>query len=121
MIESSRYKDASEGLDNIEKMFRADRIHKDIHLGLRCKLCLKQDNWHEAEIHWKQLRQKDLPVHLGLRGEILSQKIYDPTTSPSEREDAERELQEIGDIINIPLYVPEEEDEALHIAEDEHE
>ena len=75
------------------------------------QLLLKQGKWHEAEVLWQGLHQKDLPVQQGLRKEILLQKVADTMTSPVDHKEALGELERIGAPVQLPLVVSEEEEE----------
>lgn len=48
---------------------------------------------------------------LGLRKEILLQKVADPVTAPVDRKGALKELERLGEPIQLPLVVSEEDEE----------
>jgi tetratricopeptide (TPR) repeat protein len=91
LIELRRFDEAESRLDEVSLKYRG-RSTRDIQTGLRCKLRLRQGKWREADEIYRQLHLKDLPVHRGLRREILRQKLEDTTVNGTEREQAEREL-----------------------------
>lgn len=91
LIELGRFDDAKARLEELSQKFKG-RNTKDAQLGLQCKLSLRQSDWREAEAHYMHLNAKDLPVHLGLRREILRQKSQDPRISAEDRDQAMEEM-----------------------------
>jgi tetratricopeptide (TPR) repeat protein len=91
-IEMSDFNSAAEELSELEKGHKTAGNRRDVLLGLRCKLSLKQNRWREAEDLWKKIDGRTKPVHLALRVEILKQRIKDSATSPGQRAEAETEL-----------------------------
>jgi tetratricopeptide (TPR) repeat protein len=94
LIELSRFPEATDKLVELESRFRGRNAH-DVHLGLRCKLELRQGNWQQAEKYHDQLDSKTSAVHLGLRAEILRQKITDSKLKEHERNALEQEAKTI--------------------------
>jgi tetratricopeptide (TPR) repeat protein len=95
LIELGRFEDAAHRLDRLSLQFKG-RNHRNAQLGLLCKLALRQGRWKEAEDFYQQLQAKDLPVHLGLLREILSQKSQDRKIPERERQEALVELEKIA-------------------------
>jgi len=91
LIELGRFADAHTQIQDLSKQFGGPR-HRDVQIGLLCKLSLRQHDWREAESFYKKLHAKHLRVHRGLRLEILRQKIEDPDITPEDRKAAEEEL-----------------------------
>ncbi len=91
LIELKRFPEAAEKLTDLEMRFRG-RNARDVQLGLRCKLELRQGNWQQAEKCYQQLNSKKLPVHLGLRVEILRQRLVDPELKSGDTRALEQEL-----------------------------
>jgi thioredoxin-like negative regulator of GroEL len=102
LIELRRFPDAEAAIDSLAP---GGLIKKDVKIGLRCKMLLRKGKWPEAEVVWKDLNQKDLPVHQSLKREILVQKIADKMTSTLVRVESEHELSTMGGITQIPLIV----------------
>ncbi len=95
LIEVGDFARAASELAELDREFRVGWEKHDVLVGLRCKLCLRRNEWREAEILWNALKVKNVPVHWALRAEILRQKINDLATSPGERMNAKRELDKI--------------------------
>ena len=95
LIELRQFTRASNLLSDLDRRQRLGRDKEAVRLGLRCKMYLRQGKWQDAEQVWQQIEDKSSPVHLGLRFEILQQKIADLTTSPGARSDAQAEIQSI--------------------------
>ena len=108
LIELSRFPEASSA---IEDLFPKGIMKRDVKTGLKCKLSLRQGKWQEAEVLWQGLQQKELPVQQGLRKEILLQKVADVMTAPGDRKEASKELEKIGEPVQLPLVISEEEEE----------
>jgi tetratricopeptide (TPR) repeat protein len=92
LIELHRYDDALTELNAVEKQFKG-KTFKDVQVGLRCKLALRQGKWREAEGFYSALYDKERPVHRSLKAEMLRQKSLDLTVSAQERQDAKNESQ----------------------------
>ena len=90
LIELQRYPEALEELGRVEQEFRG-KTAKDVQIGLRCKVALRQGQWREAEGFHSQLHHKDSIVHKYLKAELLRQKAIDQTISASERNYATEE------------------------------
>ena len=90
LIELERYKDALVELDQVALRFKGSAA-RDVQVGLRCKLQLRQANWREAEVLYSTLHNKEFPVHKSLRAELLRQKSTDLTISADERKVAREE------------------------------
>lgn len=106
LIELSRFPEAEERIRELDPFGVRQR---DTKTRLRCMLSLRLGEWREAEVIWKQLRHPEEPLHLGLRKEILRQKIEDPMTGPADRKDAASELERIGEQVELPLALAEDE------------
>lgn len=100
----------AEALEAINQLRPFNTVKRDVVTGLRCKLALSQGRWREAEVFWGQLRQKDLPVHRGLRAGILQQKAEDQAIPPSDRALAKAELEKMGVLPALPLVADEDEE-----------
>jgi uncharacterized protein HemY len=117
LIEVRDFARASTLLDDLDRKRRLGRDKEAVRLGLRCKLFLRQGRWQDAEIAWVSIDDKQSPVHVALRTEILERKIADLRTSPGERVQAQGELDRIRASMvdhNIGLYAesePEAEDD----------
>ena len=90
LIEVRRLPAAAELLDELDK--HDGNYNRDVRLGLRCKLLIREGKWQEAERIWNQLEEKFRPVHVALRAEILAQEISDPSVGPGKRAEANAEL-----------------------------
>jgi thioredoxin-like negative regulator of GroEL len=91
LIEVREFDRATELLDQLEQRgFANDK--RDVRLGLRCKLLLRQGKWKQAEDIWGGLAERTRPVDIALRIEILQQKVADLTTTPGVRAEAAEEL-----------------------------
>lgn len=106
LIELGRFPEAASAIEDLVPIGVQKR---DVKTGLKCKLLLRQGKWQEAEVLWQGLRQKELPVQQGLRKEILLQKVKDVMTAPVDRKEATDELERIGEPVQLPLVVSEEE------------
>ena len=67
-------------------------------------MCLRQGKWQDADQVWQLIEDKSSPVHIGLRFEVLQQKIADLTTPPGARANAQADLQSIQKNNVIPLF-----------------
>jgi hypothetical protein len=95
LIEVRKYQEASDALDSFDRNRRRGRDNESVRLGLRCKLYLRQRKWQDAESVWSKLEDKNSPVHVALRMEILEQKIGDLKTTPGARAAAQDELEHL--------------------------
>lgn len=115
LIDLKKFEEAEDRLDHLDKKYKAELSRRDVRLGLRCKLLLRQDNWREAEPIWKELEEKNNPVHEGLRRELLEQKTKDRLLGKEERELAKAELSSMlsgsEDISDLLLNEDREADE----------
>ena len=107
LIELGRFPEATA---SIEDLVPSSLTKRDVKTGLKCKLLVRQGKWREAEVVWQGLHQKELPVQQRLREEILHYKVEDRMTAPADRKEALQELQEIGEMVQLPLVVSEEEE-----------
>ena len=89
-IELGYFDQAKTELEHLEKEFKG-RVARDVQLGLRCKLALRQGDWKAADGFYGQLQNKALAVHQGLRHEILKQKLADNGISTLEAQEAREE------------------------------
>lgn len=83
---------------------------RDVQVGLEVKRLLRAGQHKRAALEWQKLIDKGLPVHSALWAEILRQRISDPTLLLSERQQAEMELDKMGDVVELPLAVDEVND-----------
>jgi len=91
-IELGMFGDALAGISQIERQFHG-AIARDVQLGLRCKLLLRQGDWRAADANYARLANRTLGVHRRLRYEILKQKVEDPAVSSDEKKLAYEELE----------------------------
>ena len=94
LIELGRFQKAREALDELDKQ-KTGPVNRDVRIGLRCKLYLRERKWKDAGQLWNELADKSWPVHRGLRQEILQQQIDDPATSPGTRAASRAELEQL--------------------------
>jgi len=95
-IELEDYGKAEQELDDLDRRFRTGWDKHDVRAGLRSKLLLKQGKWKQAEHYVSQSNDKDSPFYLGLRTEVLRQKVADVNVSPGERALAKEEIERIS-------------------------
>jgi Flp pilus assembly protein TadD len=95
LIEVNDFGSATTELDSLDRRDRFGAEYKDIRMGLRCKLYLRQGKWHDADAAWSQIEEKQRGVHQALRQEILQQLVADLSVTPGQRADAKRELEAI--------------------------
>ncbi len=95
LIEVEEFDQALADLQKLDDDFRFETGKQDVKLGLRSKVNLRRNDWRNAEILWDQIADKNRPVHLALRVEILRQSINDPRVSPGEKAKAKAELESI--------------------------
>ncbi|MBA7687254.1 hypothetical protein ES703_95715 [subsurface metagenome] len=107
LIELGRFSEAKSAVENLIPL---GVMKRDVKTGLKCKLLLRQSKWQEAEVVWQGLHQRELPVHQGLRREILLQKAADMMIGLVDRKEAVDELERIGEPAQLPM-VPTEEDQ----------
>jgi uncharacterized protein HemY len=123
LIEVGSFDRARQALDELDKQ-NAGPINRDVKIGLRCKLYLRERKWKDADRLWGELSDKSWPVHRGLRQEILQQQIDDLATSPGVRAAARKELGQLksGDGIEQISFLAEPDlDSASPAEEDEDE
>ena len=65
---------------------------KDVRLGLRLKLLLRQGDWRGAEAIWQLITDKTTAIPKALRTELLERKLADKSLPQYERESAIEEL-----------------------------
>jgi len=94
LIELQRYPEAIRELNRVEQQFRG-KTAKDVQVGLRCKLALRQGRWSEAEDLYLQLSKKDSIVHKHLRADILRQKSLDAAIPSRDRSEAKIEAESL--------------------------
>lgn len=125
LIELRDFRRASDLLEELDQRRRSGRDKASVRLGLRCKLYLRQRRWQDAEQIWDRIEDKATPVHVGLRAEILSQKIEDLRTSPGQRVRAQAELSSIegaGTKASSPVYaLPDADSDADGTPDTDHE
>jgi tetratricopeptide (TPR) repeat protein len=71
-IEVGEYEEAAATLSQLSSRFPSS--FSDAQLGLRCKLEIRRGDLEVAETLWRQMRDHDTPVHLGLRASLLKKK-----------------------------------------------
>ena len=92
----------------IKELKPGNNAHRrDVQVGLEVKRLLKEGEHRRAALEWENLISKDLPVHRGLWAEILRQRIADKATLLSERQQARKELDQMGNVIELPLSIDE--------------
>ena len=99
LIESQHFDEADLELGKLDAKYKKEASRTDVRLGLRIKLLLRRGNWQEAEPLWVALEEKNSPVHLGLRRDLLEQKLRSSIISPQDRDNSERELLGLIEII----------------------
>ena len=88
LIESG---EASEALDTLGLLVgRFGNIRHDAQVGLKCKYEIRFGDVVNAEALWKSLREKDTPVHNGLRIAILNHKGQVGQLNGAEKQEMER-------------------------------
>lgn len=107
LIEMSDFPAAETVLDGLRP---PNAMKRDVKIGLKCKLLLRQKKWREAEAQFNGLLEKESSVARMIRKEILEQKVMDTKVPKEERESAKLELKRIGELLQIPL-VTDDEDE----------
>lgn len=121
LIELESFQEALGRLDELDRRENFGTEYRDVRFGLRCKFHLRQGNWREAENIWEKLEEKERPVHVALRREILQQKVGDLNISPGERAAAAGELAHLSassGLDQVALFTAEP-DEELPDAEDD--
>jgi tetratricopeptide (TPR) repeat protein len=113
LIELTRYSEALSELAKVEQQFKG-KSAKDVQVGLRCKLALRQGHWREAEELYATLHNKEVPVHKSLRAELLRQKAVDANVVDVERKAANEEskvlLRELTSTGTALLFTFDEDD-----------
>lgn len=107
LIDCRKFEEADEA---IAKLRARTEWHKDIQIGLRCELLIRQAKWREAETVWQGLRSKDRPVHLGLRREILKIKVNDESLPLVEREEVKEELSGLDEQLPVRIEADRDDD-----------
>jgi tetratricopeptide (TPR) repeat protein len=100
MIELEDFSNATKELEELDKWGHFAGDKRDVLLGLKCKLLIRQRKWRSAEEIWNLLEDKINPVHVGLKMGILEQQIEDLTTTPGQRATAKTELEKIRKEVN---------------------
>jgi tetratricopeptide (TPR) repeat protein len=100
LIDLKEFQEAQERLQELEKKDKAGGNRKDVRLGLRVKLLIRQGDWRAAEAFWESLSEKKSPVQKALRLELLERKTADPTLSRSERESSAEEFRMLSEDLN---------------------
>lgn len=108
LIELSRLPEAASA---IEALVPIGVVKRDVKMGLKCKLLLRQGKWQEAKVLWQGFHQKESPVAQALQKEILKQKVADIMTAPADRKEASQELEKIGEPVQLPLVVTDDDEE----------
>ena len=118
LIEVGDFGRADNLLTSLDRRGRFGRENKDVRVGLRCKLYLRQGMWREAEETCQSLEEKGNPVHIGLRKETLEQKIVDATISPGARAAAKEELATLTGATSVGQIPAIIEDEKSEVTDD---
>jgi tetratricopeptide (TPR) repeat protein len=84
-IEAGLISDAADALLELDTRF--SNIRRDTRLGLHCKLELRRGDAYTAEVFWKQIGNKELPVHRALRLNTL--RIFQASRDLTDTERAE--------------------------------
>lgn len=93
LIELQNFDLALEEITNLKSKFFTHR--KDIQLGLRCKLLIRQNKWEEAKLVWDSINEKTTIHYQALLQKILELKSRDKNISLTDRESARLEAEEI--------------------------
>lgn len=93
LIESKQFEKAEREIEGLEQRFKGQR--RDIQIGLRCKLMIRQGRWREGRTLWEQLKEKSAPVHQALLYRILELQALDTSISLTEREAVTKQLKEL--------------------------
>ncbi len=108
LIEMGNFADAEPLIDGLKS---SEVMKRDVKIGLKCKLLLRQQLWREAEEQFKSLHDKEAYVARMTYRAILEKKVMDTKVPTDEREKAKSELKKIGQLLQIPL-VTDDDDEA---------
>ncbi len=100
LIDLGEFGEAEERLTQMEKSDRASGSRKDVRLGLRVKLNVRQGSWRTAQGYWESLSEKGSPVQKALRIELLERKLEDVSISVSDRASTKEEHKELVENIN---------------------
>jgi tetratricopeptide (TPR) repeat protein len=73
----------------------------DVKVGLRVKALVRRGYWQDGLTMWEQLREKDRPVHQGLRKALLILKSRDQRLTLLERDAARREADSIAADLDV--------------------
>lgn len=92
LIDLRQFEEAETRLEDLERKDRTSGNRRDVRLGLRLKLLLRQGDWRSAEEYWEPLSDKDSPVQKALRIELLEYKIADKSLSPTLKQSSVEEL-----------------------------
>ena len=87
LIESGESSEALETLGLLNSRF--GNIRHDAQVGLKCKYEIRFGDVTNAEALWKSLREKDTPVHNGLRIAILNRKGQNGQLKEAEKQELE--------------------------------
>ena len=87
LIEAGEDGEALNSLGALNQRFRD--THHDAQTGLRCKYEIRFGDVVNAEGLWNLLREKDTPVHKGLRISILNRKLQQGIMGATEKEELE--------------------------------
>jgi tetratricopeptide (TPR) repeat protein len=92
LAELGEFDEANQKLDDLQRREKHQRDRRDIVLGLRCKIWLRQGNWRQAESMAKEMENKTSDYYIGLMVEILTFKVADLSLSPGARAEGKAEL-----------------------------
>jgi tetratricopeptide (TPR) repeat protein len=94
----------------IEALKPPNTMKRDVKIGLKCKMLLRQNQWREAEVQFIGIHDKEASVARMIYRTILEQKALDPKVTNEEKESAKLELKKIGKLLEMP-FVTDDEDE----------
>jgi uncharacterized protein HemY len=95
-IEMNRLSEAGRTLRELQVRF--PDTHHDAKLGLRCKLEIRRGDVNVAEILWKQIRERETRVHMGLRLALLNRKALTQSLSEAEAAEQQQIMERLRDV-----------------------
>jgi tetratricopeptide (TPR) repeat protein len=99
LIEMGDHEGAAAALQDLVTRFPRER--HDVRVGLRCKALARRGRWRDGLELWNQLREKNRPVHQGLKKALLVLKSRDTTLTLVERERASQEADAIAADLDV--------------------
>jgi len=98
-IATSDLPSAAQHLNEAEHRFGATR--RDVLLGLRCKWEIANEQFANADAYWRQLSDKDRPVHKALRRDIVAGLLKEHGMEIAARATLEHELNELMNSVGL--------------------